>query len=74
MRDVCHSSLFYELIIRFISSPLPSGLFKAHFTGLWGLGPNKARNTRTHARRHTHTYKKGQLNSVSLETNATTKG
>lgn len=55
MRDVCHSSLFYEPIIRFISSPLPSGPLKAHITGLWGSGPDKGRGTHTHV--HTHTRK-----------------
>lgn len=53
MRDVCHSLLFFmSLIIRFISSPLPSGLLKAFFAGLWGFGPNKAKDA--HACTHAH--------------------
>lgn len=71
MRDVCHSPLFFmSLIIRFISSPLPSGRLKAFFPGLWGFGPNKAKDTDT--QKHTHT--KGQLNSASLGGNAITRG
>ncbi len=56
MRDVCHSPLFFmSLIIRFISSPLPSGRLKAFFTGLWGFGSNKAKDADTHTHTHTHT-------------------
>lgn len=73
MRDVCHSPLFFmSLIIRFISSPLPSGRLKAFFPGLWGFGPNKAKDTDT--QKHTHTHMKGQLNSASLGGNAITRG
>lgn len=71
MRDVCHSPLFFmSLIIRFISSPLPSGRLKAFFPGLWGFGPNKAKDTDTQK----HTHMKGQLNSASLGGNAITRG
>lgn len=53
MRDVCHSPPFFmSLIIRFISSPLPSGRLKAFFSGLWGFGPNKAKDAAAH--KHTH--------------------
>lgn len=55
MKDVCHSPLFFmSLIIRFISSPLPSGRLKAFFTGLWGFKSNKAKDgdTQTHTRTH----------------------
>lgn len=55
MKDVCHSPLFFmSLIIRFISSPLPSGRLKAFFTGLWGFGSNKAKDADTQTYTHTH--------------------
>lgn len=77
MKDVCHSPLFFmSLIIRFISSPLPSGRLKAFFTGLWGFGSNKAKDADAHTRKHTrnHTQTNGQLNSASLGGNAITRG
>ena len=64
MEDVCHSSLFFmSLIIRFISSPRPSGRLKAFFTGLWGFEPNKAKDE---ARTHTHTCVHGGTAELSL--------
>lgn len=52
MKDVCHSLLFFmSVVIRFVSSPLPSGRLKAFFVGLWGIRAQQSQGRDAHGRR-----------------------